>query len=163
MRSSLSIWIVSPSKGRKCVVSCFVCRTLFGVRTSRRGISSRKQTLACCRNLLLSMIALRRALCMRHGVFLHLRLLVRSSQICAPVGIGWCGAVALPRTLVSAGVMVAPLGVRQRQGQGRVYRTSLRRGALSTCLLVRLILVLLRQAKFVLLPAGGREKSPVVR
>ena len=41
--------------------------------------------------------------------------------------------------------------------------TLLRKGALSTCLLVRLFLVLLGEARFVLLLARGREKSPVVR
>ena len=158
VRSSPSIWIVSPSKRRKCVVSCSECRTLFGVRTSRREIFSRKQAGACCRNLLLSLISLSWALCMRHGVLLHLRLLVRSSRICAPVGIGWCCGIALPRTLVSAGIMVAPIGVKQRQGQGWGYRTWLRRGAL-----VRLLLVLLGQARSVLLPARGRGKSLLVR
>ena len=54
----------------------------------------------------------------RHGVLSHLPLQARSLLICAPVGIGWCYVVALPRTVVSAGIMVAPLGVKQRQGLG---------------------------------------------
>ena len=36
-------------------------------------------------------------------------------------------------------------GGRQRQGQGGGYQTSLRRGSLSTCLLLRPLLVLLGQ------------------
>ena len=83
--------------------------------------------------------------------------------LCVCVGIGWCHVVAPPKTQVSAGLMVAPLEVRQRQGQGWGYQTSLRRGALSTCRLLRLILVLLGQAKFVLPPVSGRERSPVVQ
>ena len=65
--------------------------------------------------------ALRQVLFMRHGVLSHLPLQARSMLIRAPVGIGWCYVVALPRTprtLVSAGIMVATLGVKQRQGQG---------------------------------------------
>ena len=39
VRSSASSWIESLSKRRKCVVPCFVCRTLFGARTSQRSFS----------------------------------------------------------------------------------------------------------------------------
>ena len=163
VRSLPSVWIVSPSKRRKCVLSCFVCRTLFGARTSHRGNSSRKWACPCCLNLLLLLIALRQFLFLPHEVFLNLPLRARSLLICVPVGIGWCCFVALPRTQVSAGIMVAPLGVRQRQGQGWGYQTSLRRGALSTCRSLRLLLVLLGQAKSVLPPASGRERSPVVQ
>ena len=100
---------------------------------------------------------------MGHEVLLHLPLQARSMLICAPVGIGWSYVVALPRIQVSASIMVAQLEVEQRQGQGRRYQTSLRRGVLSTCQLLRLLLVLLGQAKSVLHPASGREQSPVVR
>ena len=158
-----SAWMVSPPRRRKCVVSCFVCRTLFGARTSYRGISFRKQAWPCCLNLLLSLIALRRVLFMPHGVLLNLRLRARSFVICVPVGTRWYCVVALPKTQVSAGIIVGPLGVKQRQGQGWGYQTSLRRGALSKCRLLRLLLVLLGQAKSVLGPASGKERSPVVQ
>ena len=121
--------------------------------TSHRGIFSRKQACPCCLNLLLLLTALRQVLFMPHGVLLNLPLCARSLLICVPVGNGWCCVVALPRTQVSAGITVAPLGVRQRQDQ-----TSLRRGALSTRRSLRLLLVLLGQAKSVLPPASGREK-----
>ena len=38
------------------------------------------------------------------------------SDLCA-CGIGWCCVVALPKTQMSAGIMVGPHGVKQRQGQ----------------------------------------------
>ena len=103
-------------------MSCFVCMTLFGARTSHRGISCRKQACPCCLNLLLLLIALSQVLFMPHGVLLNLLLRARSILICEPVGIGWFCVVALPRTKVSAGIMVAPLGMRQRQGQGKDIR-----------------------------------------
>ena len=59
VRSSVSAWIVSPSEKRKCVVTCSVCRTLFGARTSHREISFQKPAWHCWLNLLLSLIALR--------------------------------------------------------------------------------------------------------
>ena len=124
VRSSTSSWIVSLSKRRKCAVSCFMCRTLFGARTSHREISFCKQAWPCCLSLLLLLIALRQVLFMPHGALWTLHLRSRSSLICVLVGIGWCCVVGLPKTQVSAGILVTPLGVRQRQGQGCEYQTS---------------------------------------
>ena len=160
--SSVSGWIDAPSMKRKCVVSCFVCRIMVGARTSHKEIFFRNQAWRCCLNLLLLLIALRQVLFMPHGVLWSPRLRVRSLPICVPLRIGWCCAVALLKTPVSAGIMVALLGVRQHQGQGWEYQTSLRRGALSTCQFLRLLLVLLGQAESVLLPTSGREKPPEV-
>ena len=81
-----------------------------------------------------------------------------ASQVITDLCTCWDREV-LRRCRVSAGIIVAPLGVRQRQGQEWEYQTSSRRGALSTCQLLRLLLVLLGQAKSVLPPASGREKS----
>ena len=83
----------------------------------------------------------------------------RSSLICVLIGIGLHCVVAIPKTQVSVGTMVAALGVRQHQGQGWEYPTSLRRGAPSMCQLLHLLLVLVGQSKFVLPPASGGEKS----
>ena len=79
---------------------------------------SRRQAGLCWLNLLLSLIALRQVLFMPHGQLLNLPPRAKSLVICAPIGIGWCCVVALLRTLVSAGIMVAPRGVKERQGQG---------------------------------------------
>ena len=122
-----------------------------------------RQGWLCCLNLMLSLIAFHQVPCTRHGVLLRPLLQTKWLLTCAPVGIGWFCVVVLRRTRVSGGTLEAPLGLKQRQGQGWRYRTLLRRGPLKTCLLNRLFLVLLGQAKFVLLPARGREKSPVVR
>ena len=161
--SSQSTWIVSPLRQRKCMVSCFVCRTLFGARTSPREISFLRQAWLCSVNLLLWLIALRQFLCMLRGVLLRPLLQARWLLTCAPVGIGWFCVVVLPSLQVNAGTMEAPLGSKLRQCQGWEYRRWLRRGASNTCPLVHLFLALLGQAKIVLLPARGRGKSPVVR
>ena len=87
----------------------------------------------------------------------HVR--TRSSLICVPLGIGLFCVVALRKTPVSAGIMVAALGLKNHQGQGWKFQASLRRGALNMCQLQRLLLVLLGQAKFVLPPVNGRERS----
>ena len=121
------------------------------------------QAWRCYLNLLLSLIPLHQVLFIHRGVLWSPRLRARSSLIHVLVGIGWCYVVALLKTPVSTGIMLAPLGVRQRQGQGWEYRTSLMRGALSTCQMLRLILFLLGQAKSVLIAASRREKSPEVQ
>ena len=53
-----------------------------------------------------------------HGVLWSPHLPAGSSLFCVTVGIGCCCVVAVLKTPVSAGIMVASLGVRQRQGQG---------------------------------------------
>ena len=50
----------------------------------------------------------------------HMR--ARSSLICLLVGIGLCRVVALRKTPLSVDIMVAPLGVRQHQGEGENFR-----------------------------------------
>ena len=122
VKSSSLASIVLPSKKKKCVVSWFVCRTLFGARTSHREVSSRKLASQCCLNLLLSLTALRQVQSMPLGVLWIQHVRARSSLICVPVGIGWCCVVALPKTQVSAGVTVAPLGVRQQKAAANIRR-----------------------------------------
>ena len=104
-------------------------------------------------------IALHQLWSMPHGVLWSQHVRVKSSLICVFVGVGLCCAVVLPKTPVSVGVMVAALRVRQHQGQGWEFQTSLRRGALKTCQLLPLLLVLLGRAKSVLPPVSGREKT----
>ena len=93
------------------------------------------------------------------GVLWSQHVRAKSSLICVLVGVGLCCAIVLPKTPVSVGIKVAPLGVRQHQGQGWESQTSLRRGASKTCQLLPLLLVLLGRAKSVPPPVSGREKS----
>ena len=52
------------------------------------------------------------------GVLSSQDVLATSSLICVFVGIGLCYVVPLPKTPVSAGIMVASLGATQHQGHG---------------------------------------------
>ena len=73
------------------------------------------------------------------------------------VGIGLSCAAALPRTVVSDGIMVAPLGAREHQGQGCEFQLSWKRGASNKCQLLCLLLVLRGLAKFFLPPVSGKK------
>ena len=86
-----------------------------------------------CLSLLLFRIALLQVRSMPHGVLRSQHVQAKSSLICVLVEIGLCCPVALPKTPVSAGIMVAALGVRQHQSQGWEFHMSLRRGALNMC------------------------------
>ena len=56
--------------------------------------------------------------------------------------------------------MVAPLGVSQHEGQGWGHQTSLRRGALIMCQLLRLLLVLLGKQNPFLLQQAEEKTFP---
>ena len=75
------------------------------------------------------------------------------------VGLGLSSAVALPRILVSDGIIVAPLRKKQHPGQGCEIQMSWNRGASSIGQLRRLLLVLLGPGKFVITAASGKERS----
>ena len=128
-KNLLSALIISPSKKKKCVVSCSVCRVLFGARTSHREFSSQIPAWQSCLSLLLTRIVLHQIQSMPPGVLWSQHAQTKSPLICMFVGIGLCCAVALAKTLVSAGIKVAPLGTRQRQDREQKIQKLLRRGA----------------------------------
>ena len=131
-KNSILASIVLPSMKRKCVVPCSVCRIFFGAFTSHREVSSQNPAWQCCLSPLLSLIALYQVQSMTRGVLWSQHVRASSSLISVLVGIGLCCVVALRKTLVRVGTMVAHLGVRQHQGQGWEFQTSLRRGVLNT-------------------------------
>ena len=130
-KNSLSASIVPPLKERKFVVSCSVCRSLFGDRTSHREVSSQSPAWQRCLSLLLSLKALHQVWSMPRGVLWSQHVRTKSSLICLLAGIKFCCVVKLRKKAVRAGIIVAPLGAKQYQDQGWEIVTSLRRGALS--------------------------------
>ena len=158
-RIFLSVLIVSPSKKKKCVVSCSVCRILFGARTPQREFFSQSPAWQCCLSLLPSPIAVRVVPFMPRGVLWRQHVQAKLWLICVLVGIELSCPVALPKTPVSDAIMVTFLGARQHQGEGCEFQMSWKRSASNMSQMFGMLLVLLGLAKIVLPLARGKEKS----
>ena len=110
---------------------------------SKSGVKRLSESVAIADSIMSSLF-------MTAGVLWRQAVQAKFSLICVPFGIELSFAAALTNTPVSDGIMVEPLGAKQHQGQRREFQISSRGGASNMCQLLRLLLVPLDIAKFVL-------------